>query len=406
MPKSQYTPSTRAIWLMRAYYLLWTGAGGFIFPFISLFYKQQGLTGTEMGWLGTIGSLVSLVSAPLLGRLSDNISNPRRLLQFCLFGSGLLIALLSQQTSFLWMAAIVGLEAFIGAPVYPLSDAQALTITNEKDGYGSIRLWGSLGWAITAFTGGWMVERAGLVTVFIGYAALYGLCVLLLQWIITPSTRPAKDDAPRPSLKTLISSLVSDRALIGLALALAVLWLTENGRQRFETIYMREFGASDQLIGWAFTYPALMEIPLMLWADRLVRKFSAGRLLAIGILLEALSGLVVVIFPSLTSLLFMRAASGLYYSFYAIASVAYTVERAPASQAATVLSLYFVTLGGVIALLASPLSGLIFDRGGAYPLYVIAAAGALLAWLILIATQSKPTQKPIPEPTPVIPLCP
>ena len=144
----------------------------------------------------------------------------------------------------------------------------------------------------------------------------------------------------------------------------------------------------------------------MLWADRLVRKFSAGRLLAIGILLEALSGLVVVIFPSLGSLLFMRAASGLYYSFYAIASVAYTVERAPASQAATVLSLYFVTLGGVIALLASPLSGLIFDRGGVYPLYVIAAAGALLAWLILIATQAKSTQKPIPEPTPVIPLCP
>jgi len=107
-----------------------------------------------------------------------------------------------------------------------------------------------------------------------------------------------------------------------------------------------------------------------------------------------------VIFPSLGSLLFTRAASGLYYSFYAIASVAYTVERAPASQAATVLSLYFVTLGGVIALLASPLSGLIFDRGGAYPLYVIAAAGALLAWLILIATQSKPIQKSIPGPTP------
>jgi PPP family 3-phenylpropionic acid transporter len=389
-------PTARSIWLMRAYYLLWTGAGGFIFPFISLFYKQQGLTGTEMGWLGTIGSLVSLVSAPLIGRIGDNVSNPRRVLQVCLFGSGVLIALLSQQTSFLWMAAIVGVEAFIGGPIYPLSDAQALTITSEKHGYGSIRLWGSLGWAMTAMLGGWMVERAGLVTVFIGYAALYGLCMLILQWIVTPPSLSQKSEEPRPALKTVIGSLFRDRALIGLALALSIYWLTSNGRMRFETIYMKELGASDQLIGWAYTYPALMELPLMLWADRLIRKFGSGGLLALAILLEALALLVVVLFPSIESILFMRAASGLYYSFYAIASVAYAVERAPAAQAATVLSLYFVTLGGVIALVASPLSGAIFDRAGAYPLYILAGGGAFVAWLILLLTQARP--KPVSPP--------
>ena len=386
-------PTSRTIWLMRAYYLLWTGAGGFIFPFISLFYKQQGLSGVEMGWLGTIGSLVSLVSAPLIGRIGDNVSNPRRVLQACLFGSGVLIALLSQQTAFLWMAAIIGVEAFIGGPIYPLSDAQALTITNEKSGYGSIRLWGSLGWAITAFVGGWMVERAGLVTVFIGYAALYGLCILILQWIVTPPRLARKDEAPHPPLKTVIVSLFRDRALIGLALALAIYWLTSNGRMRFETLYMKNLGASEQLIGWAYTYPALLELPIMLWADRLIRKFGPGRLLSTAILLEALALLVVISFPSIESILFMRAASGLYYSFYAIASVAYAVERAPAAQSATILSLYFVTLGGVIALIASPISGAIFDQGGAYPLYVMAGGGALLAWLILIVTQGKPKQQ-------------
>ncbi|MCX6080397.1 MAG: MFS transporter [Chloroflexi bacterium] len=385
-------PTTRAVWLMRAYYLLWTGAGGFIFPFISLFYKQQGLTGTQMGWLGTITSIVSLISAPLLGRLSDKLSNPRKVLQFCLFGSAMLMALLSQQSSFLWMAIIIGLEAFIGGPIYPLSDAQALMITNEKQGYGSIRLWGSLGWAITAFLGGLMVQRAGLVTVFIGYATLYGICIFMLQWIITSAGTAKKETDPQPSLKAVVRSLFRDRALIGLALSLAVLWLTANGRHHFETIYMQELGASDQVIGWAYTYPALMELPIMLWADRLMQKFSAGRLLAAGILLEGLSMLVIVIFPTLESMLFMRAASGLYYSFYAIASVAYAVERAPAAQAATVLSLYFVSLGGVIALIASPISGAIYDRSGAYPLYVIAAVGALLAWLILVLTHPKANQ--------------
>jgi PPP family 3-phenylpropionic acid transporter len=290
------------------------------------------------------------------------------------------------------MAAIVGVEAFIGSPTYPLSDAQALTITNEKSGYGSIRLWGSLGWAITAFLGGWMVERAGLVTIFIGYAALYGLCILILQWIVTPHNLSHKSEEPRPALKTVIGSLFRDKALIGLALALAIYWLTSNGRMRFETIYLKELGASEQLIGWAFTYPALLELPIMLWADRLIRKFGSGRLLSLSILLEAFALVAIIVYPSIESILFTRAASGLYYSFYAIATVAYTVERAPAGQAATVLSLYFVTLAGVISLVASPISGAIFDKAGAYPLYIVAGAGAFVAWLILVFSQPKPKQ--------------
>jgi MFS family permease len=375
--------NSRSIWLMRLYYLLWTGAGGFIFPFITLFYQQQGLSGTQIGWLISISSVVALVSAPLIGRLSDNATQPRRVLQICLFGSAMLILLLSQQNIFLWMAVIVAVESMLGAPIYPLSDAAALAMVSEKDGYGSIRLWGSLGWAITAFIGGWMVEQAGLVTVFIGYAVLYLGCILALQWIIPPVRQSHKNEAPHLPLGDVIRSLTNSRILIGLALALSIFWLSNNGRMNFETIYMKELGASEQLIGWAYTYPALLELPIMLWADRLMRKYGAGRLFTLSILLEALALLVIVISPSMASILFMRAASGLYYSFFAIASIAYTAENAPPAQAATVLSLYFVTLAGIISLVSSPLSGAIYDRAGAYPLYVIATAGTFLAWLIL-----------------------
>ncbi len=381
--------NSRSLWLMRLYFLLWTGAGGFIFPFITLFYKQQGLSGTEMGWLASIGSIVGLVSAPLIGRISDSASQPRRILQACLLGSGILILLLSQQNLFVWMAVIVAAESMIGAPIYPLSDAQALSLTSEKDGYGSIRLWGSLGWAITALLGGWMVEQAGLVSVFFGYAVLYGLCILALAWITTSPRLQHKDEAPHIPLGRVARSLVSNRTLVGLALALAIFWFSNNGRMNFETLYMHELGASEQLIGWAYTYPALLELPIMLWADKLVRNYGAGTLFTLSVLMEALSLLVIGIYPSMASMLFMRAASGLYYSFFVIASVAYTVENAPAGQGATVLSLYFVTLAGIISLVSSPISGAIYDQVGAYPLYLLATAGTLIAWLVLWFTSRR-----------------
>jgi hypothetical protein len=40
----------------------------------------------------------------------------------------------------------------------------------ERAGFGSVRLWGSLGWAVTALLGGWLIERTGLFTMFAGYA--------------------------------------------------------------------------------------------------------------------------------------------------------------------------------------------------------------------------------------------
>lgn len=377
---------------IRIYYLFWLGAGGFIYPFISLFYKQQGLSGTQMGWLGTIGSIIALVSAPLIGRLSDNVSNPRRVLQICLIGSATLWLILSQQSAFIWIALIIAIDAFIGAPIYPLSDAQALKIaSHQKEGYGSIRLWGSLGWAITAFVGGWIVERTGLVSVFIGYAAFYIACALTLLAVTSPRDLTQKNDEPRPRLKTVLQSLLRDRALIGLAVAFAIFWLSGNGRQQFEALYMQQLGASERIIGWAYTYPALLEIPIMLWADRLMRKYGTGKILTIALLIEGFVMSIIVIHPSLGSILFMRLASSFYYSFYAISSVAYASERAPAGQSATVLSLYFVTLGGIIALVASPISGMVFDRLGAYPLYIIAMVGSFAAWLILVFTQNKPS---------------
>jgi len=379
-----------SLWLMRIYYLLWTGAGGFIFPFISLFYAERGLSGTQMGWLATIGSFVALVSAPLIGRVSDRVHNPRRILQLCLFGSSILIMLLSQQRVFGWMALIVAVESFVGAPIYPLSDAQALTISNEKEGFGSIRLWGSLGWAVTAFVGGWMVSRAGLVSVFYGYALLYGLCLIVVGRIITPPKLTHQSEEPHLPFRVVLRSLISHKALLGLTIALTIIWLTNNGRHQFETLYMHELGASEQLIGWAYTYPALMELPIMWWADKLIRKYGAGNLLSLSFLLEGIALSIVAVFPSMASILFMRAASGLYYSFYAIASVAYTVDNASEGQAATILSLYYVTLAGIISLITAPLSGMIFDKLGAYPLYIIAAIGTFIGWLALVISQSKP----------------
>ena len=57
---------------LRLYYFLLIGGGGFLFPFINLFYTQQGLSGTEIGLLSTFASLAALIAAPWWGRRGDS----------------------------------------------------------------------------------------------------------------------------------------------------------------------------------------------------------------------------------------------------------------------------------------------------------------------------------------------
>ncbi len=374
----------RDLALIRAYFFLTIGAGGFLFPFITLFYNQQGLSGTEIGLLGTVGWGIGLIAAPLWGRWADNAARPRRLLQISLIGTALFIMLLSQQKVFLWMAFFIALDAIISAGSEPLSMTQALAIVqHQKSGFGSVRLWGSLGWALSAPLCGWLIERTGLITTFTGYALANLAGAAVLAFIIIEPRKKLETDPPRPPIGKITRELLRDRSMLGLALALSVVWLAGHGQTQFEYIYLEQLGANESLIGIASMVSAVIELGGMLLADRWVRKYGAGKILGLSMLLKAVGLSFTLIHPSIASIFAARTLGGIHFSMSSVASVAYTAEGAPEGQASTILALYFVTLRGLVILFASPLGGALFDLFGAYWLYAISLGGNILGWLIL-----------------------
>lgn len=383
------TSSKRDLWLIRLYYLTWLGGGGFLFPYISLFYKQQGLTGTEMGLLSTVGWGVALLIAPMWGRQADKVSNPRRLIQFGLVSAAILNLLISQQNAFIWIACIVAMNSVLSSANDPLSTSQALAITNnEKSGFGSVRVWGSVGWVLITPLCGWLIERTGLFTIFGGSAIFSVISAVVLGFIVTkPLAR--KTTGNPPALGKLIQAVGRDRSMVGLALALFVYWLTNYGAAQFESIYLKELHASTFVIGLVNTTSAVIEIGAMFWADRLVRRHGAGRILGVSMLIFAAAKLIVIASPTIPAIFAMRALNGVYYSMFVIGSTAYAAEGAPEGQGSTIMALYFVTLQGLTQLVAGPLGGAAFDTFGAYWLFVIACGGGVVSWLLLRLTERK-----------------
>ncbi len=383
----QNSDSNRNLRLIRGYYFLWIGAGGFLSPFVTLFYQARGLSGAEIGLLSTFGAIAGMLTAPFWGRKGDGSRHPRRLIMLALLASACFALLRGIQSLFWTISIFIIADALIGSGAGSLSNVQAVNAVNgEKSGFGSIRLWGSLGWAFVTPIAGWLIEQLGLYVPFAGYAALTAAAVFVLFFVRgeTHPRRATEKVEPVP-LPQMLRSLSQSRAVISAALAFSILWVATNGRSQFETLYMSQLGAHAGLIGIANTVSALFEVPFMLIADRLIRRHGAGRIMKGSMLLQAASFLPVVLVPSIPSFFLLRIMASIALSFNVPAYYHYLVEHAPEGQGGTVISLFDVTLRSGAALLASPLSGILYDSLGAYWLYAIGLGGCLLAWLILQA---------------------
>lgn len=374
---------------VRLYFFTNYAAVGSLIPFISLFYRFHGLSGTEIGLLSTVGAIFGLMAAPLWGRWSDRVQDSRRLLQAASIGTAVCMLLLSRQTLFVWFALIVALDSLLAAGIDPISSALAIAIarTRSRLGFGSIRLWGSLGWAVLAPISGWIIEQTSLNSMFLLYAGGMVISVGIINLITSRAEIPQENSSSdRQPLGKLVGALLKRKPMLGLTFALVITWMANTGIYNFEAIYLHQLGAGESMIGMVNSFGALIELPAMLWADRLLHRFGSARILPASFLLQAVSMVFVIVHPSILAIFATRLILAISFSFFTIASVVYIVENAPVQGSTTTLALYNVTLSNLTRIISAPLSGMVFDLAGAYWLYVIAMVGNLLGWIILKLT--------------------
>jgi len=384
-----------ATWMLRLYYFTWVGAPGFIFPFLNLFYVREGLSGQQIGVVTAATSITMLIASPLWTRWSDQSRHPRRVLQLALILTGLGWIWLGNQHIFGWILVVSALRIVPASGIWPISDDLALSIQGaSRAGYGQVRMWGSLGWAIMVLFSGWLIERFGLGIAFWGAAGgmTSAALVLFLLPVFKSTPQTAPDEKQRQGLPAVFNSLLRNPSLVGFAAMLVLIGIGNNGVVQFETVYMDALGAREALIGVAGMVSSVVEVPGMLWADQLIRKHGPDRILLISLLMQIFLRALVFIWPTVPAILITRLINGIAFSFYTIAIVSYITNRTPSNQRGTMLALFNVTLAGLISILASPLSGAIYDAVGARVLYLLAIAGYLTGWLVLRATHHLPAK--------------
>jgi predicted MFS family arabinose efflux permease len=252
-----------------------------------------------------------------------------------------------------------------------------------RSGFGSVRVWGSLGWAVLVLFSGWLIQKTSLQSGFLSASAGYLLAALLLLWIGSAHFgKPRTPGDARPDTSRLLRS----RTLAGVGLMIVFTGFANSGVLQFEPVFMDRLGAREGLIGVASMLGSIVELPCMFWADRLAGRRGSHFLLLLSMLVYAILRTGVFLAPGIPAILLERAGGGVAFSFYAVSLVKFISEQAPEGQTGAALALYTVTFASLVNIIATPLTGMAYDHFGMTPLYALAALGYLGSWLALRLT--------------------
>jgi PPP family 3-phenylpropionic acid transporter len=373
-------------------YLIAYGAIGILFPYLAIYYRGLGLSGKEIGILAGVTPIVSLFAAPFWGAVADATQRQKALMIFAFGATPLVMLGVFFARSFTALFILAALLAFVNAPLMPILDNSTLKLLGpRRNEYGKLRVWGSIGFGITAPLAGILIERYGLPSAFYGYFFLM-FCGFAIAWFF-----PKVQVQIGMPFWSGLRLFVMDRRWV---LFLAMIFFAGAGMATilsFLLLYLSEMGANATLMGITMSIGVISEIAMMFYSNRLLARFGTRWLMAIGMFALVLRTLGFAFMNAPWQALVIQILQGIHFGAFWVASVEYANEIAPPGMGATaqgILSGFNMGLGMAVGAVAG---GLVYDTLGPSTMYLIASISVFIMTVIfLIGTRPQKSDVTLP----------
>ncbi|MEK3740112.1 MFS transporter [Paenibacillus odorifer] len=374
-------------WL-RSFLFTIYGTSVLVVSYFPLFYTHLGFSSSQIGYLYSLGPLISILSNLFWSMISDKLGTIRKIMFILLAGQLVTGLLLARATEFSSVMLILSFFYFFYYPVFPLADTMAIKVA-ERHGrnFITIRVFGSLGYSFFALTVGYALRALGstwslTLCIIIIIAAL--LITLGLKDVKRPAvietTNQDKDTAEADNSKNGLKDILLQKEVLWFFGCVFVLALGHRMNEAFLTISLKQLGAGEEIIGWALLASALSEIPVLFILSRYGDKFKELPLLALGSLMYALRFLLMSLADHPGSMIAIQAMHSISFGVFYVTSVRYITRIIPDRLRATGLAIFTVVWSSASGLLSGTFGGIIYQEAGRYIFYIVATGFSLLAF--------------------------
>lgn len=243
---------------------------------LSVYLTGMGKSASEMSFIVSAAGLFSFAVVPAAGYLSDRTKKPR-LISSLLLGAAGLLGLLFSMCRQVWILFLLDglIMSFINS-VMPVCERMAEAGPYR---YGSVRIWGTLGYASGAQAAGLAVQS---------FPPFFLFCLLLASCLLTMlgfwgvgNPSPQKPEAPRPPSRerSKLSSFLKNPQFL-LFLAIAFLFSGCSGvNMNYAPMLLTSMGVPAGAVGTVLFFSTLTEIPLILFSHKFMDRLSGKTLM-------------------------------------------------------------------------------------------------------------------------------
>jgi MFS family permease len=361
-------------------------SGGLTGPLTSLYVKSLGANYTQIGMLGTVGSLTTLAFSYLWGHFSDRTQKRKRFMMIGLAGSSLRLALTSIVPNFVYLYPLRVLGAIAQSAYGTASLALMGDMLEQRKGrgksMGTYRGLASLGFGLMAFVAGAIADRTSLRTPFALASALAAVAFLLSFAIKeTPTSDSAgiarnSSSDHRPQSSAQSDSGEEDRRRLPMVplLVAAFLWSVIFGAvySVWANYMVEQLGYSQATTTRLWSIASTSEFPLMILAGWMSDRVGRLPMLSLGLLAWSLVFVGYVTVPLMPWIVVIQLTRGFAYSAYTATAMTYATE-VRSRQARGRASGLYSSAGGMGMILGSMMGGTLTQALGFVPMISICA---------------------------------
>ena len=356
------------------FYLLFFAAASFTLPWIVPYFQELGFSGVQIGLLIGMVPLVALFGAPLWTGLADIKGLHKRIMSLTILGA---IVFASMYPLFKTLTPIIFLGflyALFSSPITSFADSSTMVmLAGEKAMYGRVRLGGTIGWGLVAPLAGLIIQSYGLRWAFWGYAIIM-LLVFIVSQRFTFGGRVAN-----VSFKGDIQKLITNRRWVFFLCLAFVSGVGFASINSYLFPYMEELGASRLTMSIALTISTIGELPILFFANRLLKRFGAYGLLRLGMTVTGVRLLLYAWLNFPAGILIFQLLNGMTFPMVWVAGVSYADENAPIGMKATAQGLFGAMVFGFGAAAGGLVGGLLLGSIGGRWMYLIIGSCVLVS---------------------------
>jgi len=336
--------------------------------FFQLYLQDIGMSKIEIGSLMAIAPFVSIFANPFWGYWGDRTANIKRVLLIMMTGTLLLVHFVFQANTYAMIYMAMILFYFFQTPMFSQTNTLILTyIDGTRHKFGSFRLWGSLGWALTAIAAGPVIDQLGSGRISIVFS------IMLFVAAIFIFTLPGVQKTTGSATVTLkgLSQLFLNSYFVWFIVLGILVSIPNTANNTFMSLYILELGGTTQTVGLAIFFSSVFEVVIFLVLDRFLKRkihVLVGCLTVVS-LLFALRWLLMAEASSPVDVALIQLLHCVTFGGYFYVGVQLTMLFVPKPYRASGQAIYTLSWSGISGVVGGLAGGWMFQNFGAQTMY-------------------------------------